>query len=47
MSVRFVSSVDRPFKRDEETLDRARPDAALDFDGGDRPELPTLSSVLR
>jgi hypothetical protein len=30
--VPFVSSADRAFKCDEETLDPARPDAALDFD---------------
>ena len=42
----LVSSADRPFKGDEETFDPARSDAALDFDGGDRPELPALSSML-
>jgi hypothetical protein len=42
----LVSSADRPFKGDEETLDPARPDAALDFDGGDRLESPALSSTL-
>jgi hypothetical protein len=42
----LLSSADRPFKGDEETFDPAWPDAALDFDGGDRLELPTLSSML-
>jgi hypothetical protein len=42
----LVSSADRPFKGDEETFDPARPDAALDFDGGDRLELPALGSML-
>ena len=42
----LVSSADRPFKGDEETFDPARPDAALDFDGGDPLELPALSSML-
>ena len=42
----LVSSADRPFKGDEETFDPAGPDAALDFDGGDRLELPALSSML-
>ena len=42
----LVSSADRTFKGDEETFDPARPDAALDFDGGDRLELPALSSML-
>jgi hypothetical protein len=42
----LVSSADRPFKCDEETFNPARPDAALDFDRGDRPELPALSSML-
>ena len=41
-----VSSADRPFKGDEETFDPARPDAAVDFDGGDRLELPALGSML-
>ena len=41
-----MSSADRPFKGDEETFDPARPDAAPDFDGGDRLELPALSSML-
>jgi hypothetical protein len=43
---RVRSSADRPFKGDEETFDPARPDAALDFDGGDRFELPALSCML-
>ena len=38
-----VSSADRPFKGDEETFD---PRPALDFDGGDRLELPALGSML-
>jgi hypothetical protein len=42
----LVSSADRPFKGDEETFDPARPDAALDFNGGDRPELQALSGML-
>ncbi len=42
----LVSSADRPFKGDEETFDPARPDAAPDLDGGDRPELPALSGML-
>jgi hypothetical protein len=42
----LVSSADRPFKGDEQTFDPARPNAALDFDGGDRLELPALSSML-
>jgi hypothetical protein len=42
----LVSSADRPFKGDEETFDPARPDAALDFDGGDRFELPALSCMF-
>ena len=42
----LVSSARRLFKGDEETFDPARPDAALDFDGGDRLELPALSSML-
>ena len=42
----LVSSADRLFKGDEETFDPARPDAALDFDGGDRLELPAVSSML-
>ena len=42
----LVSSADRPFKGDEDTFDPARPDAALNFDGGDRLELPALSSML-
>jgi hypothetical protein len=42
----LVSSADRPFKGDEETFDPAGPDAALDFDGGDRLELPALGSML-
>ncbi len=42
----LVGSAHRPFKGDEETFDPARPDAALDFDGGDRLELPALSSML-
>ena len=41
-----MSSADRLFKGDEETFDPARPDAALDFDGGDRLELPALSSMI-
>ena len=42
----LVSSANRPFKGDEETFNPARPDAALDFDGGDRLELPALGSML-
>jgi hypothetical protein len=42
----LVSSADRPFKGDEETFNPTRPDASLDFDGGDRLELPALSSML-
>ncbi len=42
----LVGSADRPFKGDEETFDPARPDAAPDFDGGDRLELPALSGML-
>jgi hypothetical protein len=42
----LLSSADWLFKGDEETFDPARPDAALDFDGGDRLELPALRSML-
>jgi len=42
----LVSSADRPFKGDGETFDPAGSDAALDFDGGDRLELPALGSML-
>ena len=43
----LVSSADRPFKGDEETFDPARPDAAPDFDGGDRLELPAPGQHAR
>src|SRR5829696_3847038 len=39
-------SADWPFKGDQDTFDAARPDAALDFNGSDRLELPALGSVL-
>jgi hypothetical protein len=42
----LASSADRLFKGDEDTFDPARPDAALNFDGGDRLELPAVSSML-
>jgi len=42
----LVSSADRPFKGDEETFDPAGSDTALDFDGGDRLELPALGSMI-
>ena len=39
-------SADRPFKSDEDTFHAARTDAALDFNGCDRLELPALGSLL-
>jgi hypothetical protein len=39
-------SADGPFKSDQDTFDAARPDAALDFNGCDRLELPALGSLL-
>src|SRR5829696_2932267 len=42
----LVSSADLPFEGDEDTFDRTRADAALDFDRRERLELPALSSML-
>ena len=41
-----LPSADRAFKSDQHTFDAARPDAALDFNGCDRLELPALGSML-
>src|SRR5215203_3735103 len=42
----LLSSADLPFEGDEDTFDRTRADAALDFDRRERLELPALSSML-